>query len=282
MIKNLEVTLLVNNLVYKKGLISEHGLSFHLNYDGKQLLFDTGQGLVLMHNAANLGIDFKAIDKLVLSHGHYDHTGGLMQIAELGNPVAVYGHTDLFQERFGKIKGINKKIGLPFLQDELEYAGMRFHLHAESTEIDPGVVMSGQVDRVMPDAKVGILLDENGNETKDPVNDDLFLLISTEWGDIVVLGCSHSGIRNSIDHALSLSKHGRIKLVMGGMHLIGAKAEDVEDHIKYLWDRGVRYLMPIHCSGRDAICAGSRVFGEGFIEGAVGVKVKVNDEGISW
>ncbi len=282
MIKHLKITLLSNNIVYGTNLLAEHGLSYHIKYDGKQLLFDTGQGLVLKHNAEELGIDLGCIDKIALSHGHYDHTGGLKQIADLGNSASVFGHTDLFMQRFGKAKTGVKEIGIPFSRDDLEKSGMRFHLSDKSGEIDADIFISGQISRDNPDKKVGFLRDADDNETPDPVIDDLFLLISTVWGDIAVLGCTHSGIRNSMQHAASLKSQGPIKMVMGGMHLIASEPDDIDDQFQYLRDSGVRYVMPIHCSGRNAICAGARIFKDGFIEGVVGTRIVINETGVSW
>ena len=120
---DVEITLLSDNAVNKNGLLAEHGLSILLERDQQQLLFDVGQGISAVHNAHVLGITFHS-PPIVLSHGHYDHTGGLIPFVRIFPRTAILAHRDVFTQRFS-LTGKNdvRNVSVPFTKEELEREG---------------------------------------------------------------------------------------------------------------------------------------------------------------
>ncbi len=148
--KHTRITIICENRAHMaKGIMGEHGFAALVQTPDTCLLMDTGQGLGLAHNANALKIDLAALDGVVLSHGHYDHTGGLKQIPAQENPLAVYAHPDLFAGKYLLPKDEDPAyIGIPFTQSALEETlNARFEFHGNYTEIARGVFFSGQVPR---------------------------------------------------------------------------------------------------------------------------------------
>lgn len=140
----LEITVLVENQPAGRGLLGEHGIAFHVQADGWALLFDTGQGLTLTHNAAALELDLARPEAIVLSHGHYDHTGGLSAVLERCGAVDVYLHPEALKPKFNRE---GKVIGAPL--EALTALGQARAVRTtdKPTEILPGVFVTGPIPR---------------------------------------------------------------------------------------------------------------------------------------
>lgn len=278
MINELKITVLCDNKVGKKGLLAEHGLSFALDCDGEKILFDTGQGYVLKNNANVLQTNLKDFNKVVLSHGHYDHTGGLMTFAKENSKAKIYAHPDVFLKRYVKENKGFRDCGIPFTKKELEEAGFDFSLSSDTQEISPGLILAGQVPRNVSMRYPTFVCPVNEGWEEDKLLDDQFLLASTTWGEVLILGCTHSGLENTLLYAKELSGGKDIKAVIGGMHLVNTPLDEMDKHIKILKEMKVEYVIPMHCSGFYAMAELSRIYREKFIEGKVGITISFSDK----
>ena len=141
------VTTLVENSVAQggKSLLAEHGLSFYIEAGERRILFDTGQNLAITNNARVLGIDLNRIEAVVLSHGHYDHSGGLQSVLQVNRNFTLYGHPDVFSQKVKKTNGNYKYIGIPIEQSDLENSGVSLKLSRNPVEVAPGVTASGEI-----------------------------------------------------------------------------------------------------------------------------------------
>jgi len=247
------VTVLCENSVMRpRGLLGEHGFAALVERDGETVLFDTGQGLALFQNAQTLGIDLASVKKVVLSHGHNDHTGGLAGLLELGGEPDIYAHPDVFMSRYWEAKGASKEqISIPFSRSYYEDLGARFHLSEKSQEVAGGIVTTGEVERVTPfekgDASLFRSPEDGGGKDLQP--DDLSLVIEGEEGLIVLLGCAHAGLVNILNHVKGMFPGKKIRTVMGGTHLGFSGEEQLAGTIEAMTKMGIEQVGASHCTG---------------------------------
>lgn len=251
---NLKIVTLCENTVQfaARRVLGEHGLAMLLETGGKKILFDTGADLALMHNARVLGVDLSGLDAVVLSHGHYDHTGGLKELLAQVGPVDIYAHPEVFTAKYAVIPGREPvSIGIPWTRRELEKMGARFHLHREPVDLGGGVLLSGEIPRVEEGETVEPTFYRQSEEglVSDPVSDDQAIYVETPKGTVVLLGCTHTGLVNTLRHALALTGKGSLHAVMGGTHLITASEERINYTLKMLEKFGLEQVSACHCTG---------------------------------
>lgn len=267
------VTVLAENTVAQRGLLAEHGLAFWVEAEGRHILFDTGQGLVLSHNARALGLDLRTADAVVLSHGHYDHTGGLAEVlAGLGPDARVYVHPQALCARYHRGPSSVRPVGMPQPAVEaLRGLGPRCQPVTAPTRILPGVMLSGKVPRRHSEEAVdeGFRLDAAGLEA-DPIADDQALVLHTPSGAVVLLGCAHAGVVNTLEQVRELAGGQRVRAVLGGMHLRAASPERVAWTVAALRRFDPHALCPMHCTGMAATVALWTAFQDRCVPGAVG------------
>ena len=170
MIRNLIVTQLVENTAGGPGLLAEHGVSFHIEADGHSLLFDTGQGIALRHNVKQLGLRLERVEQIILSHGHYDHAGGLREALELTGPVALYLHPLALQAKYNRN---GKAIGAPLVDEQFATLIRSRTDTLGTTEIIPGIHVTGQIPRTIPIEDTGGPFYLDAERTlADPLPDD--------------------------------------------------------------------------------------------------------------
>lgn len=269
MSKKLEVTILVENTVEKRKLLAEHGLSFYFKYNEQQYLFDTGQGEVLFSNAQKMGIDLEKINTVFLSHGHDDHTGGLKKLLEINPEVRVFAHSEIFLPKYKKTAA-----GLEFIGTELEKSQIK-NFEAAETAIaaEAGVYNTGEIPAPRETyINPRYVVEKDGKEITDPFNDDTSLYIETESGIVILLGCSHKGVKNIINEIRAEIGDKKIAAVLGGMHLKRASRETLEDLIDYFKDLDFEILAPMHCTGREAAVKFKEAFGDRVQLASVGDK----------
>jgi 7,8-dihydropterin-6-yl-methyl-4-(beta-D-ribofuranosyl)aminobenzene 5'-phosphate synthase len=247
------ITILCENSVGPiSGTLGEHGFSALIEpSQGEPLLFDTGQGLTLLHNARRMNRDLSAVGSVVLSHGHYDHCGGLLPLLKEYGSKRVHGHPGIFTPRFRlKDTGECYPIGMPQGREEIEAAGGTFELSKDFREIAPGMFLTGEVPRVAPfeTGDQGLYCDCTGQEI-DTTPDDQSLLLETDRGLVVILGCCHAGLVNTLEHIAYLSGRRDIYAVIGGTHLGFCGQEQLEGTIAALKEWGVRKVAASHCTG---------------------------------
>ena len=268
-----------NNAPIKGNLIAEWGLSFLLKTEKETILFDTGRNISVCYNAQLLGIDLNKIDKIVLSHSHSDHTGGLRQILERMNKkrkVEVIAHPDIWKTRYNRYDGKPDKYkGMPFQQEELERLGASFHLSKKSIKITGEMITSGEIPLITDYEKVSSkktqrLILENGNYKDDKILDDQAIFFRTKQGLIVITGCAHRGIINTLYHARKITGINQIYAVIGGAHLIEASEERINQTIDALRKLNIKKIGLCHCTGIRALSLMLNKFPNQFIDISAG------------
>ncbi len=241
----------------------EHGLAFLIETESGRVLFDTGQsGTVLLHNLELLDIEPKATSALAISHAHYDHTGGLPALLDRVDGISLHAHPDLFRERFSRREGTPKFVGLPVEREALEQL-LALQLSTEPTEILPGVWTTGEIaDRTEPEGRSThhLIRSPEGWEP-DPYCDDMALVLETDGGLVVLCGCCHAGLLNTLAH-VRRTFGTDIAAVAGGTHLLHADAAHLRRVMEVLRELGVPRLYLNHCTGQQAYVILAQAFGE--------------------
>jgi 7,8-dihydropterin-6-yl-methyl-4-(beta-D-ribofuranosyl)aminobenzene 5'-phosphate synthase len=248
---NINITTLAENTA-SLGFIGEWGLSILIEADNKRVLLDTGASFSAIYNAQLLGIDFRTIDLIVLSHGHYDHTGGIKDILLRRGPVDIFAHPDIWDNKYSFGEKDNKRyIGVPFAREHLESFGARFNLSRDPVWISDKIVTSGEVPFTTEyeGTDQTLYVKEKDVSRLDIFPDDLSLAIKTDAGLAIFLGCAHRGIINIIRHFQKLTGDERIYSVVGGTHLISASPERLDRTVADLKKTGIRKLGVSHCTG---------------------------------
>jgi 7,8-dihydropterin-6-yl-methyl-4-(beta-D-ribofuranosyl)aminobenzene 5'-phosphate synthase len=275
----IRLTILCDNAVAVPfGVLGEHGFACLVETDAGSYLFDTGQGLGIVANSLALGRDLRAIRAVLLSHGHYDHTGGLPQVLRLRGAVQVHGHPELFTPRFYGSGPQRRYIGVPFRRELLESLGAGFVLSREWSAVGPGLFLSGEVPRRTPfetgDAHMTAIGPSGETLRPDPLNDDLSLVVETGRGLVVVLGCAHAGLINILEHVCAMTGREAIHAVIGGTHLSSADEAQFEATVTALERFKVERLGVSHCTG---LAGAARLYarlGQRFFFGAVGATLE--------
>lgn len=248
------ITILCENSVARPGgLIAEHGFAALIETPSSSILFDTGQGFGLIHNAQEIGRDLQKISSVVLSHGHSDHSGGLPALLDhLQRPLSVVAHPDLFSERYWRSDFELRPIGIPVPRAELEGQGASFSLGCDYQQLTENLYCSGEMPRrtnfekgdphlVIPDGKGGFC--------PDPLRDDLSLALTTDKGLVILLGCAHAGVINIIEHFREKSGEERIFALIGGTHLGPASEEQFQATLAMLKRYRIARIGLSHCTG---------------------------------
>ena len=250
------VTTLVEDTESGTGLSGEHGLSFWIEYGDHRVLFDTGQTGLLIENAEILGVDIAKADAVVLSHGHYDHTGGLAAVLEIAPRVIVYAHPAATQPKFGRKGTESRAIGM----SNSTRQALRAHAQdervvwtEEPAEVIPGLSVTGRIPRNTNFEDVGgsFYVDENCKQV-DVLPDDQALFFDTPRGLVILLGCSHAGVVNTLDCIVKLSGGREIDSIVGGMHLLSASRGRVERTVNVFRKYDVQNIGFGHCTGANA------------------------------
>ncbi len=236
---------------------AEHGLSYLIEYDGKRLLFDTGQSDMFLKNAEVMNISMKDIDMVILSHGHFDHGDGLWNLS--GGRLLC--HPGCFVKRYRKVD--NSYIGLKNSKDEL--AG-RFELVTASKpyNIYEQIFFLGEIPRVTDfESLTTSFVFEDG--THDFVMDDSAMAIIMAEGLFVVTGCGHAGIVNTLEHAKKVTGINNLYGIMGGFHL-KENNNQTKETIRYIKDNKLKHVLPSHCTDLPALSAFYENFGNALVK----------------
>jgi 7,8-dihydropterin-6-yl-methyl-4-(beta-D-ribofuranosyl)aminobenzene 5'-phosphate synthase len=251
----IKITTLSENTA-ELGYLAEWGLSMFIEADGVKVLFDTGAGVAAVHNAQLFGIDLATADRIVLSHGHRDHTGGLREVLlRMKKNVEIIAHPDIWAAKYSR-RGENREqfSGLPFRRELLENLGARFNMTSKPVRITDRFFTTGEIPMLSAYEEIdsGLFDKESGEMLPDELKDDLALVIDAEFGLVVILGCAHHGIINTLKHAQKLAGKEFIYAAIGGTHLLNASRERWQKTAADLREMGVQYLGVSHCTGFEA------------------------------
>ncbi len=256
--------------------IGEWGLSMLVETGEKKILFDTGAGTAAMMNVVNMDIDLSDVDCIVLSHGHFDHTGGLYDALKRTGPKSVFAHPDVWTSKYGSLDETPKRfIGIPQRREAFEARGAAFHLSPRPQKISEHITTTGEIPMVTEYESIETYLCvKEGDELKqDTLADDLSLVIDTDFGLVVILGCAHRGIINTLMHARKISGKEHIYAAIGGTHLLHASEERLKKTTDALLEMGVQYLGVSHCTGFKAAAGLATVFGDHFFHNNAGTRL---------
>ena len=270
------ITVLCENTVGALIGTGEHGFSAFIETEAGNYLFDTGNGSSIVRNSLLLKKDLGSIQKIFLSHGHYDHTGGLPDVLRLKGEVEVMAHPHMFLERIAVVKEDNGEkrrfVGIPYNRSYLEFSGARFVLKKEFYEPERGIFLTGEVPRNTPfeEPDPRLFAKVQGNWVPDQFLDDQSLVLDTPKGLVIIFGCAHSGMINTINHVMEKTGMEKIYALFGGTHLAFLTPEQLEESIDAIKRLAVEYIGVSHCTGMKACMRLAQEFGDRFFYGHVG------------
>jgi 7,8-dihydropterin-6-yl-methyl-4-(beta-D-ribofuranosyl)aminobenzene 5'-phosphate synthase len=257
------ITILVDNLVADGRTLGEWGLAMIVDTGQRRVLFDTGGGRVLADNARALHVELSNVDAIVISHGHDDHTGGLQKALDATGKTDVYVHPAAFRTTYWREGSRSVPQTMPVSREQLTLRARRLVETAGPTLVTDGIMVTGAIPRVTDFEDTGItseaFLDE-AMKTPDTVPDDQALFFRTPDGVVILLGCGHAGVVNTIRYVSDLLGESRIFAVVGGTHLLRATPRRMHETEKAFEQFGLQKIMLSHCTGVTAFSELARAF----------------------
>ena len=303
-IKKLKITILVDNyvdvllpsnelvqrplLVKERQLarnpVAEHGLSLLIDADEERFIMDFGlTDFGLMYNMEVLGVDPDSISLGILSHGHHDHLGALFPFLEKRKgPFPLYLHKDAFLERRYFSLPSGEGFYFPRVQKERmeQYGAQVMILEGSELILGERCFVSGEIPRVTEFERglPGAYYEVGGERFKDQLRDDMSIYLRVEdKGLVVVSGCAHSGIVNSVLYGMKLTGIEKIYAILGGFHLTGpAMTETLPKTLDHLKEFSPQVICPMHCTGWESQRRLRELFGDRFILSSVGSVINLS------
>lgn len=252
----LKITTLIENTGGEHlGLKSEHGLSFFIEKDDHKILFDSGQSGSFIDNARQLKADLIGLDYVVLSHGHYDHSGGIKHLTDLTCDFELIMGKGFFDDKYGFKNNCYEFLGNSFDETFLKQKNLTHrYIDQPVTELIPDVYIVSQFPRVHNDEVINprFKIQKNGQFVDDPFSDEILLAIDTTEGLVIVLGCSHPGMKNMLDATVTQLNR-PIYAILGGTHLVEASDSSLTLSLDYLKDDNLKVIGVSHCTGKTAM-----------------------------
>ncbi len=249
------ISILVDNCVGRPRMRAEHGLSILIDYGNCRILFDTGEGQSLTHNAKIAGVDLAAVDHIVISHGHDDHTGGLTAAIEQAPKARVWLHPGAYHSRYARspsedrVESIGMSAPVKAILENHQYV-----THTPfPTEVIRGFWVTGTIPRPERGVPTHSLFIDSDAQEPDEVIDDQSVYFETRAGLVVILGCAHAGLMNTLNHISRLTRERRIAAVIGGTHLYESDDSQLREAAHQLRSVGLNLLVPTHCTGPRAL-----------------------------
>lgn len=255
----MKISILNENTAGKRGSLAEHGLSVLIEREGKRWLFDTGQTDVFIKNADLMGKPLTGLQGIILSHGHFDHCGGLEYLIKSYEKTGeklppVYVRKTAFQNKMAINSDLctYRIIGIPWKRELL---GSAVCLTNRRQEIAPGIWVLGDIPYTpgLEKKPEQFFIDKGTEKIQDYMDDEQMLLIETKEGLCMIAGCCHPGILNCLEYVLKSFPNQKLHAVIAGMHLTGAPSGRIQNTINELGKREFNIIIPVHCTGIEAI-----------------------------
>jgi 7,8-dihydropterin-6-yl-methyl-4-(beta-D-ribofuranosyl)aminobenzene 5'-phosphate synthase len=275
------ITILCENLVGKRVGSGEHGFSAFIETSRGNYLFDTGGGHSIVANSLDLDKDLRTVRKIFLSHGHSDHTGGLPEVLKLSGKVDVHAHPHVFLDRIAVPKENEKEtkrfVGIPYKKGYLESLGANFVFNNAFAEVEKGMFLTGEVPRKTPFEKPDprLFSEMDGKTAQDIFLDDQSLILDTDKGLILILGCAHSGMINIMNHVMNKTGKKNFYAILGGTHLGFLTVQQLEESVNVLNQLEIERIGVSHCTGMKAACRLQLEFRDRYSYGCVGSVLEV-------
>ncbi len=232
------------------GFVPEFGLSLLIQTDGHTILFDTGAGASLLPNAARAGIDLDTVTALILSHGHYDHTGGLAGLSDLTQRIPVYAGRSITAPCWSlHDDGTKHRITMPRASQDV-FVQCNVRVIDSFREIDPGIFLTGPIPRESGEDCGGHFFSDEACTIPNTVPEETALLLRP---GVLVTGCCHAGIVNSVEACRKAHPEIPVRVIVGGLHLRHADEARLAKTADCLNGLGLERIIPMHCTGADAV-----------------------------
>ncbi|WP_185968821.1 MBL fold metallo-hydrolase [Carboxylicivirga sp. M1479] len=249
----MRLTTLIDNKQSRKQVQCEHGLSFLLEQDGLNVLFDTGQSGKFLSNALKMGIDMSDVDFVVLSHGHYDHSGGLPEFFKLNSKAKLLVHKNTLRQRFSRSSVMVKENGTPWRSDLAKYLH-RIVFITEDYQLAEGLNLVCSIPRREGFNAVNdrLVVKQAGAYVPDPFDDEIVLVADHGNKTLLLCGCAHTGIVNILHHVKERFNVEVFSCVAGGIHLHGCSADFILPIVNELSNFNIEKWALNHCTGAKA------------------------------
>jgi 7,8-dihydropterin-6-yl-methyl-4-(beta-D-ribofuranosyl)aminobenzene 5'-phosphate synthase len=260
-VKALKITVLSTMLAGNPGEgVGEWGFAALLEADGQRWLIDTGaRAETVLRNAAELNVDLSTVTDLVITHNHSDHTGGLIalrrELSQRNSKALSRAHVaqGIFLNRAGSDG--REANGLLPIKGQYEALGGSFIEHASPIRLAPGVWLTGPVPRIHPERNWSgsLQVQTSAGPVEDTVVEDASVVVDTLNGLVVISGCGHAGMINTIEYARKVVRETTIHAAVGGFHLLAATDDQLAWTAAKLREYGLGYLLGVHCTGIEAV-----------------------------
>ena len=241
----MKISILANN-ESKSGFENEHGLSIYIQHKLYNILFDVGYTDVYLKNADKLNVDLNETEYIILSHGHYDHTGGLRFFKPFKALQSIYIHKDAFKNKYAKEKKIRYN-GIPFKENEIVWL-KNYAIKIENyNKINTNFYLLSNISHQNINKKYYV------DDRIDDFHDETILILE-EAGELsLFMGCSHFGVINGVLAVQEIFPNKKIKNLVAGMHLSTKTLDEIKEIGEKLFSMGIEMIYPLHCTGRTAI-----------------------------
>lgn len=277
-LQDIRLTLLVDNVSNSEQLKAEHGFSCLVEADGRRLLFDVGAKDALVHNSGRLGIDLRGLDAIVFSHGHWDHTGGLAVAIDQLAPTRAVAHPNILGSHRSRRTGADRDIGMPE-PAVLALKRLNCEFTRTSIEVVDGLWTTGEIPRRNGDRSDELFFVDAAGIEPDALPDDLALVLRHRAGLVVLLGCAHAGVKDTLAWIEQMFPGERLLGLVGGMHLGSAPIEMIQTVVANLRGSPVLFVAPGHCTGSAAKQAMAVSFGSRCLSVYVGMQMRIDADG---
>lgn len=269
-----ELIILADNTADRDGLKAEHGLAILVSGPRRKVLFDAAaSGSALLSNAKSIGINLSELNAVVISHGHYDHTGGLAAIVQQRPGLPVYVHSGAFDRRWADRPGKPlMDISCPHSIEDLYQSGAVFHSISHPEPLTDWLLVSGPIAGPMRGGNMFVVR-KAGEMVVDHFEDEMCLLVRGQRGWAVLTGCCHRGLKNTLRLARSLVHDAPVTAIVGGLHLAGDDIEGINETIQLVQKYEIRDIYPCHCTHPGAVNMLQQALGDRLHPMSVGSRV---------